>query len=399
MSTLATALTEVADAHILIVDDQPANTALLSHLLTRAGIRTITALNDPRDVAATLVEHPPDLVLLDLHMPHLDGYDVLQMITRHAAGRFLPVIVLTADTAPTATHRALDLGAHDFLTKPLDTTEVTLRIRNLLRTRAAYEQLRRSHARLNDQLDLITHTSLETREPAQIWRGRIEGALAAGGPRMVYQPLHDLHDGHIVGHEALARFDELPGVGPDVWFTQAARVGYGVDLETRALRNALTALPVLPADTFVAVNLSPATLLANPADTCPTDTPWDRVVFELTEHTPVEDYDTLTRAFTPLRDLGARLAVDDTGAGYASMRHILKLAPDIIKLDISLTRGIDVDPTRQALAIALIAFTTTTGTTLVAEGIETQTEQDTLTRLGATWGQGYHLSKPQPLPL
>jgi len=123
----------------------------------------------------------------------------------------------------------------------------------------------------------------------------------------------------------------------------------------------------------------------------------DRVVLEITEHAHVEDYDRLPDALRPLRERGLRLAVDDAGAGYASLQHILYLQPDLIKLDMSLTRSIDLDPARRALACALIGFARETGSKIIAEGVETASELKTLASLGVEKAQGYFLARPMPL--
>lgn len=175
------------------------------------------------------------------------------------------------------------------------------------------------------------------------------------------------------------------------------RVGLSAELQLAAISSALAVLPALPARCYLAVNVGPD--LA----TCPRlleliDTvDAARVVIELTEHQQVLDYPNLTRAITTLRNTGARLAIDDTGAGFASFSHILKLAPDLIKLDRVLTTGIDTDPARQALACALVNFADATGAQVIAEGIETPAELDTIVQLGIGYGQGYHLGRPAPL--
>ncbi len=121
-------------------------------------------------------------------------------------------------------------------------------------------------------------------------------------------------------------------------------------------------------------------------------------MLELTEHDEIEDYRALAAALAPLRERGVRVAVDDTGAGFASMRHVLALMPDLIKLDISLVRGIDTDVSRQALAAALTAFADSTGAEVVAEGIERQAELDVVRSLNVTYGQGYLLGVPAARP-
>jgi EAL domain-containing protein (putative c-di-GMP-specific phosphodiesterase class I) len=119
-----------------------------------------------------------------------------------------------------------------------------------------------------------------------------------------------------------------------------------------------------------------------------------RIVMELTEQVKVDDYPRLSSALTELRLMGVRLAIDDTGAGFASLAHILKLGPDIIKLDRELTCGIDHDPVRRALAAALVTFAAHTGADIIAEGIETAAELEVLQGLGIRYGQGYFLGRP-----
>lgn len=125
--------------------------------------------------------------------------------------------------------------------------------------------------------------------------------------------------------------------------------------------------------------------------------PPGRIVIEITEHSDVENYEQLLRALLPLRQRGFRLAVDDAGAGYSSLRHILNLQPDFIKLDMGLIRNIDVDPARRALASALIGFARETGSVIIAEGVETASEFETLQLIGVEQVQGYFLGRPMPL--
>ncbi len=386
------------DARILVVDDNIANTSLLDQVLSRAGLGSVVTCNDSREMTTLLLDGRPDVILLDLHMPHVNGFELLEVITRHAAGEFLPVLVITADTGREAVHRALRLGAHDFLTKPFDVTEVTLRVGNLLRTRWAYLELRRERSRLQDHLDILEVNSVGTEDSWDVRRARIENVLTLGGPRMVFQPVVDLRDGRTIGYEALARFDDEPIRGPNHWFAEADEVGLGPELEVQAVQTALSHLPRLAPDQLLGINLSPATILADWRAGLGADVPWERVVVELTEHFLIEDYRAIQLAVESFRELGAMLSVDDTGAGFASLRHILDLAPDYVKLDITLCRGIDRDPARRALASALVSFTRETNSVLVAEGIETATERVTLSDLGVQYGQGYLLGRPAPLP-
>lgn len=386
------------DSRLLIVDDNKANTSLLEQILRRAGYTSVIVCNDSREVPLLLETETPDLVLLDLHMPHMDGFTILELLRYHADGRFLPIIVLTADTARASAIRALELGAHDLVSKPFDITEIQLRVRNLLRTRQAYQELRRHNSQLRDYVDVLEMDADTQLDPWSERRERIESMLERGDPRMVFQPVVDLVDDKHVGYEALARFDGAPMRSPDRWFLEALTVGLGPDLETRALCNALVHLPDLETPQFLAVNLSPGAILSEPYRRVSFDVAWDRVVIELTEHTNIDDYSSVLRALQPWRDLGARLSVDDAGAGFASLRHILQLSPDFIKLDISICRGVDIDPARSALASALVAFAGNTGSLLIAEGIETPEERRALMELGVRFGQGYLLGRPGELP-
>ncbi len=125
--------------------------------------------------------------------------------------------------------------------------------------------------------------------------------------------------------------------------------------------------------------------------------PLDRLILEITEHETVAHYSRLNRALDPMRSQGLRVAVDDMGAGYSSLRHILQIRPDLIKLDMSLCSGIDKDPARRALASALISFSREIDSQLVAEGVETEEERDVLRSLGVNLVQGFLLGRPSTL--
>ena len=234
----------------------------------------------------------------------------------------------------------------------------------------------------------------------QASRERVGRALSGQDDRLsiVYQPIVELLRGAVVGFEALSRFVSEPPRPPDEWFAEAAAAGLGVELELHALRAALGGLQRMPEGTYLSVNVSPPTAMSQGLFDVLEASACGRIVLEVTEHVGVEDYAALSGCLERLRARGFRVAIDDAGAGYASLRHILNMRPDIIKLDVGLTRGIDTDPARQALALALVSFREEIGAVLVAEGIETQREVDTLVRLGLRHGQGYHLGRPGDLP-
>lgn len=214
---------------------------------------------------------------------------------------------------------------------------------------------------------------------------------------VLYQPIVSTLDGRVDGVEALARFPD--GRPPDVWFADAAAEGSGLELELLAVERALDVdAGLLDDTTYIAVNVSPETLasprLARLAAECRYP-----VVAELTEHTEVDDYDALVAAARSLRRHGVRLAVDDAGSGYAGLSHILKLRPDFIKLDRSLVTGVDTDPAKHALAVAVTDFGKAIGAAVVAEGVETMAEFHALVAAGIRLAQGYVVARPGRLPV
>jgi EAL domain-containing protein (putative c-di-GMP-specific phosphodiesterase class I) len=228
-------------------------------------------------------------------------------------------------------------------------------------------------------------------------RARIEPILLDPGLlSVVVQPVVDLGTGEVFAVEALARFAAEPQRSPDQWFDDAHRCDLGVALEVLAVTRALAVLDELPQHLAMTINVGPDAVRSPLFLEALERAPRDRLILELTEHTEVDDYRELLAALRRLRRSGLRVAVDDTGSGYSGLAHILKIAPDFIKVDRELTSGVDLDPVRRALALALVTFAADTGAQIVAEGIETEDELAELRRLGVSYGQGYHLGRPAP---
>ena len=225
----------------------------------------------------------------------------------------------------------------------------------------------------------------------------IRRAIAGHGIFPVLQPIAHLSDGRIIGFEALSRFDGIADWGPDRWFSEAAAAGNGVDLELAAVRAVLPALEAVPDDTYLSVNLSPAAVL-DPRTASLLGPIAGRLIVELTEHSKVEDPAALAAAVQALRAQGARIAVDDLGSGFANMSLVLRLRPEVLKLDVDLVRGIDGDPDRRVLVASLVAFAGSIPAVVVAEGIETEREAITVLELGVRCGQGYLLGRPMMAP-
>lgn len=387
-----------SDARVLVLDDEPANTDLLVRLLGRAGFQNVHAINDQLAFEERFRSLEPDLILLDLHMPRLDGFGVLQLLDDLVStDEYLPVLVLTADLDDSTCARALAYGANDFVTKPFRNTELLLRIRNLLQTRSLYLSLRRHNALLAAQLADVHRNRDERVARRNEITKRVQQVIDAGGPTMVFQPIIELTTSRCAAVEALSRFPHRSEVPPDVWFAEAAEVGLGIALELSAIASAARSLPSVPPGALLSVNASARTIGSPALLDLLRGMPADRIIVELTEQEAVDDYPRLHRELHSVRNLGARLAVDDAGGGFASLRHILELEPFAIKLDRLLIVDVDTDPARRALVSSLVQFSEATGSWLIAEGIETEDELRVLTELGVPYGQGYFLGRPGPL--
>lgn len=213
---------------------------------------------------------------------------------------------------------------------------------------------------------------------------------------IVVQPIIQISNHRLLGFECLSRFSGPEQWTPDIWFNMAASVGLGIELEMRAIHKGMALLEHLPAHIYLAFNVSPDTITSGELAKAIPKAARRRVVLEITEHASVEDYGALGSALKDLRAHGVGLAVDDAGAGYASLRHILALQPDTIKLDISLTRNIQDDLARHSLAAALVHFGRDTKSQILAEGVETAAELESLRKLGVQSAQGYFLGRPMP---
>jgi EAL domain-containing protein (putative c-di-GMP-specific phosphodiesterase class I) len=223
---------------------------------------------------------------------------------------------------------------------------------------------------------------------------RLAPVIAGGGPLVVLQPIVDLGTCGRIGAEALSRFPREWGMAPDVCFEEAHSVGLGDRLELLALERAAAHLAHVSG--YVAMNVSPATLLAPECTALLDRLPLERVLLELSEHDQVEDYDALTAVLFPLRARGMRLAIDDVGAGFSSLRHIVLTAPDVIKLDRSIVDGVHADPVLTTLVGSLVQFGHGCNAKVVAEGIETDMDANALRALGVDYGQGWYFGRPGP---
>ncbi len=382
---------------ILIVDDMSANVALLKAVLARAGYVNIHGTSDPRQVIDLYEKTQPDVVLLDLHMPEMDGMTVLTELRRSVPSMpLLPVIILGTDIDDQSKRLAIESGATDFLTKPFDHAEVVLRVGNLLAIRSLQREVEMHNVTIRRKLIEQADRDGRRARLTDAKRARTHSALNGEFLHMVFQPIVELETGRVIGCEALARFDHPLQRSPDRWFDEASEVGLGIDLELAAISRAVAELAHLPEGCLLAVNASAATISTVELSDVLASAPGDRLIVEMTEDSIVHNYPAMHDHLDRLRARGTRVAIDDAGTGNVGLQHILRLRPDIVKLDRDLIARIDTDLARRALASALTSFATDIGAILVAEGIETGSELATLVDLGVPWGQGFLLAAPGP---
>lgn len=229
------------------------------------------------------------------------------------------------------------------------------------------------------------------------WEALLASACRGEGLAAAYQPIVDTARGTVVGYEALARFPGYAEKNPEVWFAAARNHGKAAELEAAALRTALRARAGLPANCFLTLNVSPELLTSECIRSV-----WREegalggLIVELTEQTPIDSYVELEPDLNQLRAAGAMIAVDDAGAGYAGLRHLLALRPALIKIDRDLIQDVDRDEAKRALIGMLGAFASRIDAWILAEGVERAEELEALVSLGVPLVQGYYLARPAP---
>ena len=378
---------------VLIADDEPALCGALADLLGQEDQVLIVGTAGDADEAIELAGTSfPDIALVDVKMPAGGGPRAAREIIRISP--LTRVIALSAFEDRPTVLEMLRAGAVGYLVKGTAAEEIVGSITRVMKggTSLSTEVVGGIVEELTSQLrrQEIFEEALEQR------RTEIHRFLSGEGLTMAFQPIVDLRTRSMVGMEALARFRSLPLRAPNEWFAEAVQLELGVQLELATIREAMRSISRLPEDVYLSVNTSHRAAMSPElpevlGDLAP------RIVVEITEHEAIGDYRELMHALAELRAAGVRVAIDDAGAGFASLRHTLQIAPDIVKVDISLTRDIDIDRGRRALTSALISFADEMSMTIVAEGIERPEELATLLELGVEYGQGFYLAEPGPL--
>jgi EAL domain-containing protein (putative c-di-GMP-specific phosphodiesterase class I)/DNA-binding NarL/FixJ family response regulator len=379
---------------VLIADDEDVIREALGALVNHdEGCEVVATAHNTDSAIAMAESSKPDVAILDVKMPGGGGARAAREIrTRSPETR---IVAYSAYEDRSCVLEMIRAGALGYLVKGgdprglIDAVYQVVEGNSALSGEVATEVL----VELADKLEMEqAEVSMRKRQQDAVLQALHDDILY-----MVFQPVMHLPTMQICGYEALARFATEVVRPPHVWFADASSAGLLEELELAAASSAMEAQEMLPPEMSLMINVSPDTIVSDTFATWMDERDMTGVVFEITEHAPIEDYDQISRRLAILRSAGARLAVDDAGAGFASLRHILRLNPEVIKLDITLTQRIDMDSKRKALGSALIAFAGEMGADVIAEGIETKTELDALVDLGVNYGQGYFLGKPGPI--
>lgn len=363
---------------ILVIDDEPLVLRGFARLLGSRGHDVRTA-SDPATTGALLDAENFDVVLSDISMPGMSGIELLQLL--HLRDPDLPVVLMTGGPTLQTAMAAVEHGAIRYLTKPIDPDALDP---------VLAEAARRGRDAREGRTVLLEKERAED-ERAVLTRN-FDAALASLW--MAYQPIVHADDAALYAYEALARTRTGVFPHPGV-LLEAAEQLTRLDELGRTIRR-LVASAAAPPERLLFVNLHPRDLID--ADLVEPESPLSRiasrVVLEITERAALSEVRDLERRIAALRELGFRIAIDDLGAGYAGLSSLAELEADIVKLDMSLVRGIEGDHRRQRLVRSLVDGCHGAGALVVAEGVETPAERDVVVGLGCDLLQGYLFGKP-----
>jgi EAL domain-containing protein (putative c-di-GMP-specific phosphodiesterase class I)/DNA-binding NarL/FixJ family response regulator len=378
---------------LIAEEDADARAALASLVSAEPTLELTDSVADAAQAILVSMRDKPAVAVLDVHIP--GGGAIAARGIKRCSPKTRVLALSPGDDRETVLEM-LEAGADGYLMKGSSTETILTSIECSARGQGSLSV--EVTGGVIEELAGLLHARRRSDDRSRRREERVRHAIDDDVVHAVYQPICTLA-GSTVGAEALARFRGPPARGPVRWFAEADEVGLLRDLELAAVRAALVGLPDLPAHVFLAVNVSPSTLCSASFLRLVAGTDGPRLVVEITEHARIDDYDALRETLDALRDFGVRIAIDDAGAGFASLRHILRLEPEFIKLDRTLIDGIEADRSRQALAAGLISFAEKIDATIVAEGIERLAEVEKLSELGVRYGQGYFFARPGPLPL
>ncbi len=370
---------------VLIVDDDVILGRIVSRMLRQHGYATkvVTTASE----ALELVDRERfDVVVSDIHMPEMTGVQLLRRV--RARDTLVPVILMTGDPKVETAAEAIEYGAFRYLTKPVPQADLGHAVDKAM--------LFHRMARLKRQAQELTGAEAAGAPDRAGLEASFDRALASLW--IAYQPIVDARTGKTFGHEALLRSTEASLPHPGAVLDAAKRLGQ-LDVLGRAVRDrASEPVAADPEAGLLFVNLHVSDLL-DPMLTSP-ESPLSaiapRVVLEITERAALEEAGDVRARVAELRAMGFRIAIDDLGAGYSGLSSLAQLEPEVVKLDMSLIRGIDANETQQRVVRSMTSLSHEMGMLVVAEGVETPAERDTLIGLGCDLLQGYLLAKPAP---
>jgi EAL domain-containing protein (putative c-di-GMP-specific phosphodiesterase class I)/AmiR/NasT family two-component response regulator len=381
---------------VLIADDeQTVRDTVAAVVKTDPDLEIVGEASDAQSAIDLASEHRPDVAILDVRMPGGGGVTAAREIIRRSPPT--RVLALSAHQDTSTVLSMLRAGAIGYILKGDSTEAIVAAVHRCVEMEATISDAVASDVAiaLAHELHKVLHDDPER----ELRRDRVRRVLNQARVRVVFQPVFDVATGEAVGAQALARFDAEPHRSTDQWFAEAAAVGLHQQLELAATASALADFDRLPRSAFLSVNVSPDVAVTPEFEELLRTGRLDRLVIELSEHAPVGDYGELTEALASLRADGLRIAIGDAGAAFSSMRHIVQLVPDLVKVDAMLVHGLDRDEARRAVVRAIASFASLIDAVVVAQGVETAGELDALGPLGITLAQGIHLGRPGPLPL
>lgn len=366
--------THVTHSRILVVEDD----ALVRRAYERVLVadHAVTSVGTGDDALIEIGRSRFDAIVSDIDVPGMSGIELLKALRRTDV--HVPVVFVTGCPSVRTAQDAVNFGAFGYLTKPVAPEELKQAVARATRVRPSHSGLRMS-------VDPLATDSLET---------RFERAMA--GLYMAFQPIVSLKDKRVMGYEALLRTEERSLVRPPDLIDAAERLNR-LDLLGRTVRRTVAAaIPLAPPDARIFINLHASDLADEEllGDNCPLIPFADRIVLEITERASLDGVDDVHQRVMRLREKGYWLAIDDLGAGYAGLTSVTRLEPEVVKLDMSLVRGVDKNRTQQQFVASISHVCRELGMTVVTEGVETTAERDTLLGLGCDVLQGYLFGRP-----
>jgi EAL domain-containing protein (putative c-di-GMP-specific phosphodiesterase class I) len=370
---------------VLVVDDDEALSRALSRVLRLAGYDVVVAGNGAAAVE-TVMHRPFDVILSDIQMPGMSGVDLLRVVRAYDLD--VPVILMTGNPTLETAMEAVSLGALQYLVKPTSNEDV-------LRAVDRASRLHRLAHMKRDSLRLLGEEGTQAGDRAGL-TANFDRAIA--NMWMAFQPIVDAKEKVIFGYEALLRSNETSLPHPASILTAAERLDRMFDVGRRVRALSAKAFVDLPGNALLFVNLHTRDLL-DPSlydASAPLTKIASRVVLEITERSTIDNVEDIQPRMAALRECGFRLALDDLGAGYAGLSSFVAVQPEIVKLDMSLVRGVHQSEVRQRLIASMTSLCKEMGMRVVAEGVEVVEERDAVRAFGCDLLQGYLFAKPGP---